>query len=211
MPVLWKGSRGSRDPAAPSEEVYRCQATRMFEATMPMRWWDLRQYWRDFRSGNVTVARMLRAAAIAHVDALLQQCGALCRKAPTKLSRMASWSWSIKPRVSGPLRGKTPGGTLSLVPGELVEVKSHAEILATLNGDAKNRGMRFDIEMRRPAAAAFGVLRRVETIIDEHTGKMMSLPNDCVILAGVTCVGNLSACRLFCTRAIYPYPGGSCG
>jgi hypothetical protein len=49
------------------------------------------------------------------------------------------------------------------------------------------------------------VLRRVEQIIDERTGRMMRLPNDCIVLDGVVCPGRLSERRLFCPRAIYPF------
>src|SRR5262245_18931031 len=31
---------------------YSCQATRLFEATRPLAWWDLRQYLEDVTSGN---------------------------------------------------------------------------------------------------------------------------------------------------------------
>ncbi len=49
------------------------------------------------------------------------------------------------------------------------------------------------------------VLSRVNRIIDEKTGKMMTLPNPCVILDGVVCTGHNSVDRMFCPRAIYPY------
>jgi len=43
-------------------------------------------------------------------------------------------------------QGRTPSETLNLQPGELVKVKSHEEILATLS-EQKNRGMGFSPEM----------------------------------------------------------------
>jgi hypothetical protein len=49
------------------------------------------------------------------------------------------------------------------------------------------------------------VLQKVDHIINEHTGRMQPLPNDCWILAGAWCKGYLSRNRLFCTRAIYSY------
>ena len=38
------------------EEVWRCQATEAFKATEPLKTSDLRQYWRELRSGNFASA-----------------------------------------------------------------------------------------------------------------------------------------------------------
>src|SRR5262245_35048707 len=100
---------------------------------------------------------------------------------------------------------KTPAVTLDLNPGELVRIRSKEEIISTLNADKKNRGLSFDIEMARYCGSESKVLARVERIINEKTGAMMRLPNDCIILEGVTCRGDLSHRRLFCPRSIYPY------
>jgi hypothetical protein len=186
--LLLRASRGPESTTAPGAEVYRCQATEMFTATQPMRPDDIRQYARDLRCGNVTIWHVMGAAVIAHLNMLLK----LLRR-PVYLS------------VCGPIRGKTPGGALDLKPGEMVEVKSREEILATLNEHGRNRGLSFDAEMIRYCGRRFRVLRRVEKIIDERTGMMRTMPNDCLILSGVTCVGNVSPRRLFCQRAIYPY------
>jgi hypothetical protein len=188
--LLDRGTRAEVETEGSPERVYRCQATQMFAATLPMRWWDLRQYWRDLKCGNVTVGHMLRAAAIAHV---------------TMVRKLLRRGVLPKLRIGGPLRGKTPAESLHLHPGELVQVKTREEIVATLNQHAKNRGLRFDVEMIRYCGTRRRVLRRVEQIIDERTGRMMKLPNDCLILEGATCVGDRSPNRLFCPRAIFPY------
>jgi hypothetical protein len=52
---------------------------------------------------------------------------------------------------------------------------------------------------------SFRVLKRVERIIDEKTGRMVKIPNPCLILDGVTCSGYRSVDRMFCPRSIYPY------
>lgn len=179
--------RSGGDTTGP--EVFRCQATQMFVATLPMRWHDVRQYWRDFRCGNVT----------------LRQAAGACLFAVSNMIRRRLGRPEV-PRIAGPITGRTPAGEpLHLRPGELVEVKSHPEILATLDVQAKNRGLRFDVEMVRYCGRRFRVLRRVERIIDERTGRMLHLPGDCIVLDGVTCVGDRSRRRLFCQRAIYPY------
>ena len=79
------------------------------------------------------------------------------------------------------------------------------EILATLDLHNKNRGLLFDVEMVPYCGGTFPVLRRVEKIIDERTGKIRNLPNNCIILDGVVCSGCLSENRLFYPRSIYQY------
>lgn len=108
------------------------------------------------------------------------------------------------PRIRGKLR-KTPTTVLGLQPGELVRVKSKEEILETLDINSRNRGLLFDVEMVAYCGGTYRVLRRVEKILNEKTGRMMTLPNACLILEGVVCPGCLSRNRLFCPRSIYPY------
>ena len=85
----------------------------------------------------------------------------------------------------------------------MVWVKSKEEIIATLNSSGKNRGLWFDVEMVKYCGGRFVVQKR--EIIDEKTGKMLRLTNDCVVLNGVTCRAELSRERLFCPRSITPY------
>jgi len=61
--------------------------------------------------------------------------------------------------------------------------------------------------MVRYCGRTFRVLARAERIINENTGAMIALPNDCIVLEGATCVGDLSVTppRLFCPRSIYPF------
>lgn len=184
---LRQSTRVRPHAVTPDDEVYRCQATQMFAATRPMHWWDLRQYWRDWRCGNVTATQVLRAAIIANVNMILRRLG------------------RTYPRHWGNRTSRTPAGTLDLAPGELVQIKTQKEILATLNEHGRNRGLSFDPEMVRYCGRRFRVRRRVERIISERTGRMLRLPNDCIVLEGVTCLGDLSPRRLFCQRAILPF------
>jgi hypothetical protein len=59
--------------------------------------------------------------------------------------------------------------------------------------------------MVRYSGQTHRVLARVEKIVNEQTGKMMRLPNDCLILEDVICQSECSSYRLFCPRSIYPY------
>src|SRR5437016_8067769 len=109
------------------------------------------------------------------------------------------------PFREGTLTSKTPSETLNLQPGELVQVKSHEEILQTLNKVGRNRGMRFDAELVKYCGKSFRVHRRVERIIDEKTGTMRHLQNDCIVLENVVCTGQMTPLRLFCPTATYAY------
>ena len=72
-------------------------------------------------------------------------------------------------------RKRTPFETLNLQPGELVRVKSKEEIVKTLDTHNANRGMSFDGEMVPYCGREARVLRRVEQIIDEKSGRMLHL------------------------------------
>jgi hypothetical protein len=173
------------------EERYRCQATELLRATAEVRRrdrWDPRFYVRDLTSGNVSPGDFIRYGLLAIVNAFLRR-----------------WCGRRYPSLCGRAGTRTPTAQLNLRPGELVRVRSKQEILQTLNPELKNRGLRFDVEMLSHCGSESRVLRRVERIIDEKTGRLLSLPTACVILDGVTCSGCLSMHRMFCPRSIYPY------
>jgi hypothetical protein len=178
--------RGPSD--GPEGDVFSCQATELISATFPLPWWDLRQYTRDILSRNVRLTEFVRVIAIAIFNAI------------QRFRHGRSYPFVPTPNLT-----KTPAEILNLIPGELVQVKSKEEIIATLDRRGKNRGLWFDVEMITYCRGQFKVLRRVEKIIDEKTGKMRRLPNDCVVLDGVFCRGDLSRERLFCPRSITPY------
>jgi len=92
-----------------------------------------------------------------------------------------------------------------LEPGEEVEVRPLAEIVGTLDRRNRNRGMAFDKEMAPFCGQRHRVFQRVERIIDEASGRMLELPNDCIMLEGVVCRSRYSERRLACPRAIYSY------
>jgi len=178
------------DAEAQDGPTYVCQATTLLEAGTLMEWWDIRQYWRELRSGNVSLGTMVRT--------LLRSWYGVMRRA---------FGDRKFPYLRGPLEGKTPSlpQPLDLRAGECVRVRSRDEVMATLNRKRKNRGLYFDVEMEPYCGEEHRVLRRVNRIINERTGKMMVIPGDCVMLDGVVCNGLLSRDRLFCPRSIYPY------
>lgn len=185
---LQRATRAPDNPEFPGQSIYSCQATRIFSASEPMSPWDLSQYWRDWRCGNVGLGSMLRAMLIAWWNMLMRYRG-----------------YPTYPYLRGRAAGKTPAEKLDLQPGEWVEVKSPEEIMATINERQRNRGLWFDVEQLRYCGKRFRVLRRVSQIVDEKSGRMLRMPTDCIILDGVVCIGDISTRRLFCQRAIYPY------
>ena len=232
--TIFRATRRETDPAGLDEETFSCQATELSKATSYLAWWDIRQYVRDIRSGNVGLLEFGRGTAISIYNTLLgiiRDCvfGAghlvsarlVADAGPNNSGgslQLASGTDKIVdraktavgnllakyPHVQGELR-KTPSIVLNLRPGEFVQVKTKEEILATLDIHNKNRGLSFDVEMVPYRGKTYRVLRRVEKIIDEKTGRMLKLPNNCVILDGVFCRGCFSENRLFCPRSIYPY------
>jgi len=177
-------------------ERFYCQATELRGATTPLPWWGPGQFVRDVRSGNIGLLRLghgLLVWAFNMYQALSK------RVLPGRL-RLREGRWY--PFIFGTSAQMQPAPPLDLQPGELVEVKSFEEIRATLDSTGRNRGLTFDGEMTPYCGRRFRVLRRVERIIDERTGRMLRLPKDCIVLDGVVCQGIY---HLFCPRAIYPY------
>jgi len=185
---LERATRKHRKSDGLDGDVFSCQATELRNATSPLPWWDVRQYVRELLSGNVRLGEFICVLSIAIFNTI------------QRYRRGRSY-----PFVPTPTLKKTPTEILNLNPGEVVQVKSKEEIIATLNTKGKNRGLWFDVEMIRYCGGEFKVLTRVEKIIDEKTGRMLRLPNDCIVLDGVTCRASLSRERLFCPRSITPY------
>jgi hypothetical protein len=171
-------------------ERYRCQATEMLQATTEIHWWDPRPYATDLFSGNVRLRDFIRYVMVAAINVVI---------------RRLNWRLRSYPYMPGLAGEKTPTEVLNLQPGELVQVREKDEIMHTINANRRNRGLWFDVEMVPFCGRTFRVLRRVERIINEKSGTMIRIPNDSLILEGVTCRGCLSRNRLFCPRSIYPY------
>ncbi len=209
--IRWRRARQEctretlRSQTQPRLGRYRCQATELPSATRPRKYWNPCFYWEDWRSGNVRLLQMLTV--------LLLRGLVLVQSRIRRGYRLSIWTYDRIARTlglppfpyrTGTLQGATPTATLDLQPGELVRVKSHEEILKTLSG-WKNRGMRFDPEMVPWCGQTFRVRKRIERIINESTGELLHLKNDCILLEGPYCLSFHSHRRLFCSRAILPY------
>ena len=177
-------------------------------ATTPLAWWDIRQYAEDYRSGNVGLARLFRGLFYAGYYNLSRAGIGLGRPMRWFYDWFQSaWGGLPYPRWRGviPAGERTPHCNLNLQPGEWVRVRPYKEILATLDTDNKNRGLYFDAEAVPFCGGTYRVLKRLNKLIDEKTGKLLQFKNDCIVLEDVWCRACYSDRRMFCPRAIYSY------
>jgi hypothetical protein len=180
------------------ESVYSCQATDVRSFTFEMKWWDPRQYIRDLRSGNLCAGlagHSQSGPVLEFMLAVIQVLRAFI------ISFFREYRHAPYPFIGG-TQERSRLETLDLQPGELVQVCSKEQILATLDKGQRNRGLWFDGEMLPYCGGIYRVLRRVHQIIDEKTGKMVMMKHPCIVLEGVVCKSDFN--RL-CPRAIYPY------
>jgi hypothetical protein len=187
---------------------YRCQATQLPSFSTYLPWWDFRQYIEDYTSGNETFGQLLRGLIYASYASAVQAgigLGPFLRWLYDTFQSM--WGGLPYPRKSGtiPIGQSTPMSILDLQQGELVRVKSHKEILVTLDKNSRNRGLMFDGEMMPYCGGTYRVRTRLYKFIDEKTGKMTIMKNPVIILDGVWCRARYSWCRMFCPRSIYPW------
>ena len=154
--------------------LYICQSTELGGATSPYheKKYSLRQkfsqYLASVRSGEMSALELINKVIMA----VLYRLGSV-----------------IGIDTSGEIRGrnqKTESLSLGLQSGDWVEVKNRKEIEETLDIEGKNRGLLFDPPMAEYCGQRFQVANRLENIILEETGKMISLQNT-VILKGNTC------------------------
>jgi hypothetical protein len=192
--VISAASRGAQDEDGTPK--YRCQATEILRAApepLPIR--HLGQFVTDVRTGNLSV----RTTAVALFVALFNRVQKVYARAlPSKLRRFAGHRWAAV--IGKP--GKTPTGRLDLQPGELVRVRSRREIAETVDDRSLNRGLGFDSEMTRSCGKTARVAGHVDRIVDERTGRMLTMKQPCVLLEDVYCEG---AYNSGCPRRVPPY------
>ena len=204
---VWRGicvQSENRD----AEVRYVCQATQVPHIGHYLPWWDFRQYVEDYISGNVSAMRMLKGGLFATYASLIQ--------AGIGLGPILSWIYDVVqtllrgipwPRRSGkiPAGESTPAKALNLQPGELVRVKPYKDILATLDTDARNRGLMWDREMVPFCGGEYRVKTRLARFVDEKSGKLIAMKTPAILLEDVWCGARYSDCRMYCPRSIYPW------
>jgi len=193
---LMQATRKTTSTTSREDEVFSCQMTelpRAMRGRVP--WWSPSGYIRDVRAGNATPYFVLRCFSVAFFN---KYQGFSRRYLPKALQLRRAKKY---PFINGKLTS-TPLQHLNLRPGDCVQVKSAEEIFATLDVNAKNRGLRFDGEMLQWCGKELRVAYRLEKIIDEQTGRMKYLKNPSIVLEGVICTGRYNQC---CARCGYPY------
>jgi hypothetical protein len=161
-----------------TEVRYICQATQLPAASSAMSQSDPRHFVREILNGNVGAGRFVRGVAIA----------------------LFNWVQGLRGGVGYPVlvpraRGSTPTGQLGLRAGALVAVRTKRQIEETLDARCRNRGLFFDLDMLRYCGGRFRVLRTVQRLIEESSGRMVDLRSPCVILEGVEATGEYHAFR----------------
>ena len=183
---------------------YVCQATELPKFSTHLPWWYPGQYVEDYRSGNTTLGAMARGAFYATFV-----------RYPTRLLPFRVIYNVLLAFIGGkpspvnwghiPVGQPQPNANLNLEAGDLVRIKSHAEILKTLDRRNKNRGLFFDVEMVPFCGGIYRVRTLLERFIDENTGKMRSLKTRAVILEGVFCGSHFSKRRMYCPRGLHSW------
>lgn len=204
---VWKGTQKDTMDAGVAIR-YQCQATQVPYYGEILPWWDFRQYIEDYRSGNAGIMRMLKGGIFATYASFVQ--------AGIGIGPPLRWLYDLVqgvwggipwPRKSGkiPIGQPTPTETLNLQPGELVRVKPYKDILATLDTEAKNRGLMWDRDMVPYCGGVYRVKTRISQFVDEQSGRLISIKTPAVILEGVWCGARYSDCRMYCPRSIYSW------
>ena len=152
------------------DDIFSCQSTNLKKATSALPIWDVRRFMWDLSSGVFTPLERLHALLTTVNTNVLELLGS---ESPFRLRRNL---------------GRIPTVALDLKPGELVEVKSKREVLATLDSRGRNRGLEFIPAMVKHCGGRYRVLKRLDRMVNEETGKMRQIANT-VILDDLFCNG----------------------
>jgi hypothetical protein len=182
--TIARATRYSRPGAGRGQELFSCQSTEITSFSKSLPWWDLRQYASDLCCGNVAVRDFLTGLFIGMYNKLQDLLGG------------QTFGFVAGANV------KTPEMALDLSPGDLVQIKSKRDVVATLDRRGKNRGLGFRPVMVPYCGKQFRVLRRVRNVINPRTRELVFMGGRCVILDGVVCRGSI---KRFCPRMVYQY------
>ena len=187
--------------------IYSCQATQMPYATTWLSVWDMRQYVEDFRSGNATLGEIISVLFLLMYNTVATAgigFGSVMRWCYDTVQKFRNGSPYPVRFGKLPLGSPTPSFRLNVLPGDRIKVRTHAEILETVTEDLVNRGMTFHPDMVRHCSRSFRVSKRLSRLINEKTGQLMELKNECVVLEGARCGGRFTR-PLLCPRGMPPY------
>jgi hypothetical protein len=155
-------------------ERYVCQATELLKATTPgPPLWNPGQYLNFVRDRTYTVPEL--AVVLGWISS----------------RKLRSWLRSRRPAGPPPAPEAAP---LDLQPGEWVEVRSLEEILPTLDSERLHKGLAWSGNMVPDCGTKKRVLRRVDTLIEERTGRLRTVRGT-VLLEGSICDRYLGCAR----------------
>jgi hypothetical protein len=160
------------------EGKFFCQSSEILNASSPLPWWQLRQYVWDLRYNRVSIVKWLESLFIAFYNKIAFVAG------------LKSWKF-----MAGTGAAKHEP-SLNLMPGELVRVKSLAEIRQTLDEAGKHMNLLFAPAMADFCGTVLRVQERLENIVLEGTSRQRKI-KDTVLLEGATCDG---ICHRMCPR-----------
>jgi hypothetical protein len=207
--IFPRGTRKAGEAADAPDPTYVCQATRLLEATVPLRRSDLMPYLEDLASRNVGLGQMLRTLAYVPFSYLVG--GRYGLRSPLValydlVQKIIGGTPYPDHRGRIPKGGQTPSRRLNLQPGEFVRVRTLPEILETVDEALRNRGLGWHLEIVPYTGRILRVAGRIEKIINEKTGKMIHMKSDVVILEDAVCHARyINNCRRFCPRSVYHY------
>jgi hypothetical protein len=155
-----------------------CQSSEIVNASAPLPWWEPKQYLWDLSRNRMPLAQWLKSVMIAVYNKIAD------------VGKFNGWGHITGP---GEFNGHKP---LGLRTGDLVRVKSLAQIKQTLDGSGKNKQLLFAPAMAEFSGQVLRVRNRVDKIVLEGTPKQREL-KDTVVLEGATCDG---ICHRMCPR-----------
>jgi hypothetical protein len=158
-------------PAIDPARRYTCQYNSLTNASRPMAQRSLYALLGPWAAGNVTGRAFVVALATAAFNAVQAWRGG------------ATYPDKPTPSDDKSLRGEP------LRPGDWVRVKLPPELARAMDRNSKNRGLWFDKDMLKFAGGVYQVRRRVERIIDIHSGAMIAMKTPCIALEDVHLTG----------------------
>lgn len=183
-PAVMQPQRGSGTtasephPAVPAQlttrsgQRYVCQMTEIRQASTQLGGRNFAHYWRDLTGGNIRLAPLVVELSVRLFNSTQWRFG------------RAMWP------VFQPTQGdSSPYQNLGLQPGQIVTVKSKQAIELTLNREFRNRGLEFGKDMLFYCGGSYRVAARVDRILHEATGEMLTFKTPSIVLEGVTAIG----------------------
>ena len=156
------------------ERRFVCQMTEIIRASTELPLRSSTHYWRDLVGGNVRLAPLLVALSVRAFNGMNW--------------RLGGTPWPVlKPLESD----SSPHQEIGVQPGQWVRVKPKRAIEATLNRRLRNRGLEFGLDMLFCCGGSYRVAARVDQIVDERTGELLTLKTPSILLEGAHANGGL--------------------